>query len=686
MSTYLRWNDALVAHFFRPDMAGRPVYLHVTENVISEVGERLGGGLAEFIAAVKEGPPWATREGLCQRALQAFHDWRPRGLAHPPYVAYLALFVLAAGVEGEFAQQAYYPRLRWLLEDPDLDAGTLPSFERMLDLWDDLEVWSARDANGELGIFTARIAGGKIHIGLPIGQTILTDSERRWLPHIFSEAGLDPTSAPPDSELARVLRTHGTGRLRHRTLDLLAERHDEELYTVLLGAAADELAEWDGSVGEADPASTAAPRAYATARLCLRLDTVAGRARVTVRCRVHSEFPEDRLILVSPALPAPVWCDEFIPGWSSQLADLETGQPIDGSRLAWADGTVLTEANPSGAWQVKLPGRSVRPLVEGSAEGLPGLVETYQLPSSQSFYLLFSEGSWPELSRWLQEECLGFAEYAPVEGLPPGWRLAAVERAVSDRQVRNRFPWLAFSERLRIRLQGGIRQSRGDTFFAFAPPELVLEGGDGKEEVACQGRTLAPSEDRHYKLPHGMPVDTRISIEVRREGQVVARRSLYIMADFAWRSASGHVFDRWGRPAQEVPRGPVAIAGAAVSDADLRPGHFSMPVLLTPGLDGTFGRVFFVGRAPGQVVRWPMEAIPDEWQPIWAIPLARRGKALYCGTAVEECAPLHEPWGDPKGVSIWKDVLWHRRKRITPPDRPVLRGLWKEYMEAARLV
>ena len=80
-------------------------------------------------------------------------------MEYPPYVIYLGLFVLAAGLEGDFAPHAYYPRLRMLLGDPPATGG-LPSFDRMCVLWEDLESWSVRDRRGELGVFQTRIHGG----------------------------------------------------------------------------------------------------------------------------------------------------------------------------------------------------------------------------------------------------------------------------------------------------------------------------------------------------------------------------------------------------------------------------------------------------------------------------------------------------------------------------------------------
>src|SRR5436309_11377600 len=118
---YLNWNDAIAERFFTPDMKNRRVYLYVTAEVIRGIGKTVNLGVPDFIATVKRGPSWASDGNICERAEQSMAGWRGRKLRYPPYVAYLAFFVLAAGAGRgkEFAGHAYYPRLRKLLgEDP----------------------------------------------------------------------------------------------------------------------------------------------------------------------------------------------------------------------------------------------------------------------------------------------------------------------------------------------------------------------------------------------------------------------------------------------------------------------------------------------------------------------------------------------------------------------------------------
>ena len=127
------------------------MFVYVTPDVLREIAGN-EAAVDDFVTAVKSGPPGTTRQGLCQRALQTFEQWRNRGGFFPPYVGYLAMFVLAAGIEGDFAPHAYYPRLRQLLgEQPAI--GQYPSFQRMLTLWDDFGTMGKRRPERQTGYF-----------------------------------------------------------------------------------------------------------------------------------------------------------------------------------------------------------------------------------------------------------------------------------------------------------------------------------------------------------------------------------------------------------------------------------------------------------------------------------------------------------------------------------------------------
>jgi hypothetical protein len=674
---YLEWNDALAARIFRPEMAGREVFLFVNDDLIREIGGT--GSVADFVRAVEEGPPWVDPDlGLCQKALRALDGWRERQLGVPPYVGYLGLFVLAVGVEGDFPAHAYYARLRTLLGWPDVHAGAPASFDRMLRLWEDLEVWSNQDMEGALGIFSIRIAGEWIHVGLPKAQAVITEHERKALPAIFAAAGFDPTAPPSDQELARALRRHGADDLRARTLDLLSGRSSEpELAAVLLDTVRGELEEWDGEAAAVDGAGDYSVTALA--RVCLRVDEVAGRVTATARVSARADFPEDGLTLETLDGATCLSCREYLPGWSSPLRDETAGRDADAAALPWSGGEVF--ADTTAGWRVGLPASRVRVFVPGLPMDLPGLVEVHRLPAASPFFLAAADSTVPALEQWRASGEVDLQEIDVREGLPPGWRLFKSAGATADAAVRTALPELALPTAVRVRLEGGIRSGQGNTYFKFAPPRVSVEGLSDEEEVSCEGRLLVPAAEGAslFALPQDLPTGARLTVEICRGATVLRRQSLFLSDHIDWIFREPRLgADKLGT-VREWGDGEADIAGA-LAGAEEGAGF---PI--RPEIRGD-RRVFAIGRRPGEIRSLPAEQPPEDWQPVWLVELSRRGRAEYCGLDLVSSRPVADASGTPDDRAKWKDILWRRRKRIVPPEHPRLRELWREFVEVAARV
>ena len=669
---YLAWNDALATRFFHPEAEGTPVYFFVTEDVITEVRQTVGNGHEDFLVAVRAGPPGVTRSGHCQRALQVADGWRDHGFEYPPYVAYLALFVLAGGHGGDYAPQAYYPKL-WSLLGEDR-TGTLPSFERMLELWDDLEQWSVRDRGGELGVFEARIVGGKIHIGLPLAQTILTAAERDVLPRVFSDADLDPGRAAKSRELRRALVVHGSGYLRPPTIRAL-EHGSETFQEALLDTVAEDFSGWDGSV----PTSTgdqAAGGVFAGLRLCLAVDRVAGTIRASLRVFARRDYPDEPLKITG--LTAEVLeCAEFYGGWSTPVRLRGSESAYEPGRVAWRSG--LAGSDERVRWRVRLEPAHVRVFVEGQTLMLPGLVEVLELPRDAPFYVAFDDTAAGSISEWLESDCEGWTPLDIAAGLPSGWAFGAVARASSDRGVSNVRPGIGHTDRVSMSLVGGVRASGLNTYFSFAPPRLAIHGASATHQVRVAGRLVVSSADSAptYGLPDGLPTDSRIGLEVLDGDDVVRRSSLYLVSGVPWRFEHPLLaVDLFGDQAEDG-----AVCGAVVTAP--HEGDFPQDLLRTPGLASPEGRVYFVGRRRGEIAVWPDDPTP-RWKAVWAVPFRRRGRAIFCGSSLADADPLPEWVGDRSHRKLWHNLLWRGRKQITPPSDRAQKSLWFRYRSTAR--
>jgi hypothetical protein len=679
---YLAWNDAIGARFFNPDRSGVRVFFYVTTDVVNEIGAPDNADLEDFLAALKTGPPWNTRHGrgICQQALQALEDWRARGLDYPPYLNYLALFVVADTVDVGFARHAYYPGLRHLLaEEPE--TGMYPSFNLMYRLWDDLAVWSNQDRHGEWGVFNADIVGEWMHVGLPRAQTLLTDEERENLPFLFADNGLDPHSPPSEGELSYLLAADPHHHLRPHTKELLRSTRegDASIRVALVEALLDDLEHWDGTVPARPEAGEQVRSSLGNLRLAMTLDRTAKTVHFCLRCRSNREYPEEGLQLVREDGAEPLYCYGDWQGWSTPLYDTETQMRIfDASRMDWRAG--LSLADREHAWRTSLSKRSVRVMVSASPFGFDGFVEESQIPHGKPFYLLANNEHAETLQAWGRDCCTGF-EVEAVSGMPHGWHLYSVERANADAIIRDAFPFLAFPTVLRIQLRGGLKV-RGSQYFSFALPHVEVTGANDTVQMFCNDRPLQQHpETGLFSIPDDVCA-RRIIVEVRRDGECIRRRSLYSLETLAWRytTTTTHL-DKFGR---RIDGEAAESCVGSIVDGVAAP-EFNPEVFLPPS-DGH--RVYFIGRNPGEIVECPSDTMPDAWKPVWAVSMKKKGKgnAVYCGADPSDEEPTQIRCADHRRWRLWQDVLWYKRKQISFPSHPALRALWKKYKEAARRV
>ena len=678
MSSYKLWNEALATRFFNPDMAGRNVHLYVSQDLIDEIGQTMpeAGTFRDSVAGLPTSP-MTNGKRVCKRAYREFRHWRSSRYGFPPYIGYLCFFVLASSTDGDFAAHAYYPRL-WTLLKYEGQTGQVPWFDRMGELWDDLENWSVYDKQGELGIFQSRSIGGNVHIGYPLSQALLVERERQALPHVFYYAGLDPASSHPAGEIASALRS-STARqfMRTRTVQM-AEKPQDELHKALIEVVADELEAWDGGVTRTEHGQST--RTLAGLRVCIELDQVAGIAWSSIRCKLNHEFPEGGITLDNGLV-----ADEDVNGWSLPVESVATGEPLDASLLDWRQGTTMRSESPS--YLLRLKGYPIRIFTSGLSEGISGLVDTHSLSQEQPFYLCYPECAWPRLEKWAKTQCQDFQILEIRQGLPESWRLASVAAAIDDEAVRNGFPTLTFPSGLRLLLVGGIRSSKGNNFFNFAPPSVMLSGSAPGIEVYCNGALLSsPSNHNVFSLPDSLQNGSRITIEARSDKTILRRQSLFLTDDFSLPSEEPEMFLDFTGASIHRDDATASIAGAYVKDQCLE---------LTALAADTFedweyelGRIqgFLVGPLPGQIVSWPSEPFPEDWIPTWAITKHRRKKwkAVYVGGILGVTSLTTPDTPTLRNIRKWKKVVWHWRKRMLHPKHLEERALWREIQEESR--
>ncbi len=661
---YKDWNDLIAAHFFHSAMAGKNVYLYVTQELISNLGQDKNVGFEDFINAVKTGCRAKEQsEGICKDALWSM---KLRFDKYPSYIGYLALFVLTAGVDGEFATHAYYPKLRELLGEPRA-TGTYPNFGKMGQLWQNLEYWANEEKSGELGIFTYRNVGNRRHIGLPLAQALLSEKERRSLAYIFADANLDPMVPPEQEEIRLLVIRNGRNYPLNRTLQLLKETNSNtnDVRQALLEIIIDELHDWDGYVDEDSSSETG--QVYGSLSLCCGIDRVAGRADFTLRCITKREFPEDGLLLKSDN-DQPFSCEEYGDGWSSPITTIN-GQRLDASGLDWLKGVQMR--SPDSKWCFSLPASPIRIFTDGSSEGLSGFIEVRQLPVQRQFYLAVHEDCLNLLTQWGESSCQGFEKLAIANGLPNRWHFFKVGLACSDELVKDRYPVMSFPKTLRLKLVGGIRVSRGNKFFKFAPPKLVLQGNNASVQIFCNNILLDCGNTGIYELPLD---SSELLIKAKVGENTVKNVSLSLFEDISWQFKEiNYGSDRFGNGLTKLTDAN-GVTGALVTDFDCSSFNFNT-LLPIQGKQ----RVIFVGRKTGQI----SSTVPEDWTPVWIVSKGRRSQVFFCGGNLAESEPIAETCKDRKKLKDWKKLLWGERKTVYLPTQSDLRSLWKRFEKEA---
>jgi hypothetical protein len=665
-------------------MAGREVLLYANEQIVNSIGEGLGT-VTDFISNVVNGPSWATRSGLCQKALQAYENWRYRNLDYPPYIAYLVLFVLAEDAEGAFAPHAYYPRLNKLLGLPP-EGGAPPSFYYMGELWADLQKWSIEDRNEEFGRFVFRIRGVWIHVGLPLSQTLMSHNERSQLAVIFNRADLDPTDAPAIDVLRRILLQYGSHGhlLQRRTLTVLesADSQTSALKNALLEFILDELADWDGTCTEAPEQGTVIIREAKTGlRICLHEDTLAKKVNTYLRFKTNRAIPDTGLNFLYSECNKILTCFEASQYWSSPLKDQASSKSFDASSVNWIIGFQIKDIENN--WNAKLKGARVRLFLPGKREGLADWIEVHHLERQGEFLVAAYSDVVDNIKTWGSNFCESFYEKGYL-GLPSGWALFYGKNAT---QSCNGIDVLTLSDQLQIRLLGGIKTGRGNTYLRFGLPSVMLDNISGTETVKVNNSRIEQTDKTIpiWELPAGLPLSVPLRIEAYRESAEPLQTRIIKIEDpqiqviheeVPQRTQDGGIVNH-GRSENYT-------VGAIVTVADRKeytPFSKALPTHLS-------SRIVFLGSKPGQIRDWPKEEFPETWHPIWAI--AKKGRKRwvihFCGNSeyLDKNHCPDQPLPDHLAVKRWKEAIWVNRKISQPPDFPILYRVWKKYMEMAR--
>lgn len=253
---YADWNAALTTWFFRPDLAGVPVYLAVDDDVLGEIAHSRGWQLSDpahdFELAVRT---CAGGSAPFDRLLRTSARWQIDGAEGiPPFIGVLAATVLAAsrmapGDDGGPGRYSYYGPLRKILDLPG--TGMPQGFDQAAPvLWGWLKTWLTSKMSGKIGLPTAATRPAVDNIGWAFSQAVVLGADRTKIGMFFRATGVQPNEQIDESELLKRfqewcrLSSRVSGRLRKAAFDPV-------LGPVLAQVMKFELDRFDGTMRDA---------------------------------------------------------------------------------------------------------------------------------------------------------------------------------------------------------------------------------------------------------------------------------------------------------------------------------------------------------------------------------------------------------------------------------------------------
>jgi len=308
-------------------------------------------------------------------------------------------------------------------------------------------------------------------------------------------------------------------------------------------------------------------------------------------------------------------------------------------------------------------------------------LETRQLPLQTPFYLLVEESEIEQVEKWGETSCKTF-EKISYEGLPRSWHLYRSKGALDDKGVHGKYDVLSQPREAHITLDGGVRvRPRTNEYFVFAPPSIRVRGG-GTIEVYLGDSKLEKQDGELYRIPEDFQTEGEYRITAKAENEIVKRKYFFLQSQTRWKKAPAVTLNRFGlareQESQETNTG---------KSQEGSPSEF--PLNLLPDLLlKSSSKVYLIGATPGQVLEWPNEGLPEDWQAVWAVP--KGGQARYCwpGNSPPDPQPvpdLNRPGGllyPLSKINSWKQVLYHWRRRTKSPEHHA--RLWRQYQNHAQ--
>jgi hypothetical protein len=673
------------------------VYLSVDDEELEELASRAGAdaevAAESLVIAVRRKFTSSPSYGLYGEFFHSTAAWRRGGgQGPPPYIAMLSVAVLAGSrmardPQAGVASHNYYRRYNELVGYPP-DSGQPAGFDELRRLWIDLDRWLRQDCDGKLGISTIPERPAPAHVGYPISQCLLRESDRRRLTEFFRSVGLEPGDEITATELFSYLwnwARPGCG-LSDPAVKVIAGASSDVADEIGKIAHA-ELAGWRGEILDEQG------RHRGELSLVLELKQGGHWVRAAFWPRRPDGFPAQ--VEVRTRSGDAIGLSAVSDDWYGPTAlpvrnkDLDDGLVLEGAEYSFAyrsSGVVpLRASDELGRWV------GVPQVV--AAEPHCVIVRTTLLEPVKQFLADHADPGWRE---------------TPGSGnVPDGWHVLDSVRITSTaspsepylRPLAPRFGTASsFEGGLRVRGSQYLLGGEPDLWITVAPgdePGVTVDG----EPVSLSG-PISQIKLSQYGLAagsHCVAIGGLTRYFTTFAGVEVAAPSGSGSLAHILRKGAGYVplgAGPQGLPTGAQPRGTVRVSGAsAIADPDDLPESPTPPVLLPAG----FKEYAVLGRRPGEILEAFQPAEPawlgrigirDQFQ-YFDQPLAFEAQWLIAtgssGTRVRAMRlpplpPLSVDAADPSRIERWCGAI---AEGVAGHCRPADRAALDQYVKIA---
>jgi len=263
---YLKWNNAIINHYFNPDNEEKEVILYFSEKIIEEIGRNNfekpeDGYINDFYKALKQGVPGTSNLGYIEKILyleNKFNEGIIRinkiPLNYPPYFAYFIAFILpftSGKTIEEFNSNNFYGYVNSFFKEKkiiseDYNFGS-NKFREIDDLWNKINNWLIDDNNFLLGYLEEiSVPETRKYVGKFAYHILFRKEQEEKLSTIFDKEDLLPNEAVDENRINEILLKYADElQLKEKTIKQI--KNNDYFGKLIVKRALKFYNSWDGT-------------------------------------------------------------------------------------------------------------------------------------------------------------------------------------------------------------------------------------------------------------------------------------------------------------------------------------------------------------------------------------------------------------------------------------------------------